>query len=249
LKTEATLLYYIRLITGSKKQQKEEKMKLKKHAIILPALCAALFFICSGRAETATPLFNGRNLSGWRMANISGNGTVKVLKDGIMQCGAGMSITAIVYTNRFPVRNYELSLEAKRTEGSDFFIGLTIPVESSYCTVIIGGWGGGLCGLSSFDGNDAANNQWAEGINLQNNRWYKLRVRVTPGVIQITLNEDLYTARIEYDDPRRLSLRSGEIEETIPMGLATYETTAHWRNFTLTKITELRPGDLPQTIE
>ncbi len=219
-------------------------MKIKT----LIALTFTLLACVCASADNARALFNGRDLSGWRMADLSGNGAVKVLPGGIVECGAGMSISAIVYTNKFPVRNYELSLEAMRTEGSDFFVGLTIPVESSYCTVIIGGWGGGLCGISSFDGNDAANNQWAEGLNLKDNRWYTLTVRVTPGVIQIALDKDLYTARVEYDDVRRIGLRFGDIEKTIPLGLATYETTARWRNFTVKEIRQLLPGDRPATM-
>ncbi|MDD2599041.1 MAG: DUF1080 domain-containing protein [Kiritimatiellae bacterium] len=190
-----------------------------------------------------TNLFNGKDLSGWKRAEIVDNGEIKVLPGGIVECNAGRPISGIAYTNEFPTMNYELSLEAMRVEGDDFFIALTIPVENSFCTVIIGGWGGGLCGLSSFDGGDAANNQWAQGLTLKNNRWYKLVVRVTTCVLQISLDQDLYTARIEFDDSRRLSLRFGDMEKTTPLGLATYETKAHWRNFTITPITELRPED------
>jgi hypothetical protein len=190
-------------------------------------------------------LFNGKNLSGWKRAEITDNGEVKALPDGTVECGIGNPMTGIAYTNKFPTMNYELSLEGMRQAGSDFFMALTIPVETSFCSVIIGGWGGGLCGISSYDGMDAANNMWAEGLTLKNNCWYKLVVRVTPGVIQVSLNQDLYTARVEFDDCNRLSLRSGDIEKTVPMGLTTYETQALWRNFTLTEITELRPEDKP----
>jgi len=222
-------------------------MRKKLSKTLLTAFVTGVLSLCSATAQTK-PLFNGKDLSGWRMADLVSNGEVIVLPEGVVECGAGTSLTGIVYTNAFPVRNYELSLEAMRKEGSDFFIGLTIPVESSYCTVIIGGWGGGLCGISSFEGNDAANNQWGEGLTLQNGRWYKLKVRVTPNVIQIALNDDLYTARVEYEECSQLGLRSGEIEETIPMGLSTYETTALWRNFTVTRITELRPEDKPHEL-
>lgn len=194
-------------------------------------------------------LFNGKDLTGWKRAEIIDNGEIKVLPNGIVECGVGRPISGIAYTNKFPTMNYELSLEAMRVEGDDFFIALTIPVEKSFCTVIIGGWGGGLCGLSSYDGGDAANNQWAQGLTLKNNQWYKLVVRVTTCVLQISLDKDLYTARVEFDDSRRLSLRFGDMEKTTPLGLATYETKAHWRNFTMTPITELRPEDKPRTEE
>ena len=202
----------------------------------------------SASAALAEPLalFNGKDLSGWKRAQIPGSGPVNVLSNGIVACGIGAPMTGIAYTNTPPTMNYELSLEAQRAEGSDFFIALTIPVEKSFCTVIIGGWGGGLCGISSFDYADASENKWSEGLRLENNRWYALRVRVTPGVLQVFLDNDLYTARIEYDDASRFSLRAGDIDKTKPLGLATYYTRALWRNFTLTPITALQPADKPR---
>jgi hypothetical protein len=163
-----------------------------------------------------------------------------------VQCGIGDPMSGIAYTNTPPTMNYELSLEAMRAEGSDFFIALTIPVVTNYCTVIVGGWGGGLCGISSVDYLDASENQWSEGKALENNRWYHLRVRVTPGVLQVFLDKSLYAARVEYLDSSRLSLRFGDIDKTKPLGLATYCTRALWRNFTLTPITALEPDDKPR---
>jgi len=206
-----------------------------------------LFVALSVSAALAEPLalFNGKDLTGWKIVPLEGGGKVNVLSNGLVECGIGDPMTGIAYTNAPLTMNYELSLEAQRAEGSDFFIALTIPVEKSFCTVIIGGWGGGLCGLSSFDHNDASENQWAEGLRLENNRWYTLRVRITPGVLQVFLNKDLYTARIEYDNANRFSLRAGDIDKTKPLGLATYRTRALWRNFTLTPITTLLPSDKP----
>ncbi len=207
-----------------------------------------LFVALSASCALSEPvaLFNGKDLTGWNPAPLPGGGAVNVLSNGIVECGIGDPLSGLAYTNTPPTMNYELALEAMRVEGSDFFIALTLPVEKSFCTVIIGGWGGGLCGLSSFDYADASENQWAEGLRLENNRWYALRVRVTPGVLQVFLNNDLYTARIEYEDASRLSLRSGDIEKTKPLGLATYRTRALWRNFTLTPITALQPSDKPR---
>jgi len=207
-----------------------------------------LFIALSVLTAAAEPLalFNGKDLSGWKIADMTDRGNVKAYSNGVVECGIGNPMTGIAYTNAPPAMNYELSLEAMRVEGSDFFAALTIPIGKSFCTVIIGGWGGGLCGISSFDYADASENQWCENISFENNRWYTLRVRVTPGVLQIFLNRDLYTARIEYDDSSRFSLRPGsDIDKTKPLGLATYQTRAHWRNFTLTPITTLQPADKP----
>jgi Domain of Unknown Function (DUF1080). len=209
--------------------------------IVLAALVA--------QAETRA-LFNGKDLSGWKVAEMIDSGTVSVLPDGTVECGFGNPITGIAYTNTPPRMNYELSLEIMRVQGSDFFAALTLPIETNCCTVIIGGWGGNLCGISSFDYMDASENQWCEARAIENGCWYTLRVRVTPGVFQVFLNETFYTARVEFDDSSRFSLRPGsDIDKTAPLGLATYRTKAHWRNFKLTDITALEPKDKPRLDE
>ena len=81
--------------------------------------------------------------------------------DGSVECGFGNPMTGIAYTNTPPRMNYELSLQAVRVQGADFFIALTLPIETNYCTIIIGGWGGSLCGISSVDYMDASENQWS----------------------------------------------------------------------------------------
>jgi len=202
----------------------------------------------SGAAEPVQ-LFNGRDLTGWKTADLFEGGKVAVLPDGAVECDFGNPMTGIAYTNTPPRMNYELSLQAVRVQGSDFFVALTLPIETNYCTIIIGGWGGNLCGISSVDYLDASENQWSENTTLENERWYTLRVRVTPGVLQVFLDETLYTARVE-GPPSRFSLRSGsDIDKTGPLGLATYRTKARWRHFTLTPITELGPKDKPMLEE
>lgn len=213
-----------------------------KILLLLSALAAAAVF-----AEPLE-LFNGKDLSGWKNAfSASGGGAVRALSNGVVECGMGDPLSGIVYTNTPLTMNYELSLEGMRVEGSDFFIALTIPVVTNYCTVVIGGWGGSLCGISCVDYLDASENQWSEGRNLANDRWYRLRVRVTPGVLQVFLNDDLYAARVEYGESSRLSLRFGDIDKTKPLGLATYCTRALWRDFKLTPITALERDDKPLT--
>ncbi len=207
-------------------------------------LCLAALAATAACAEPQA-LFNGRDLSGWKNAYPGDGGAVKALSNGVVECGIGNPLSGIVYTNAPLTMNYELSLEGMRVEGSDFFIALTIPVVTNYCTVVIGGWGGTLCGVSCVDWLDASENQWSESKELLNDRWYRLRVRVTPGVLQVFLNDTLYGARIEYGDSARLSLRFGDIDKCKPLGLATYCTRAYWRDFTLTPITALATDDKP----
>ena len=63
------------------------------------------------------------------------------------QPATGIRSTAVI-----PKSNYEIRLEAKRTDGNDFFCGLTFPVQEGFATLIVGGWGGGVTGISNIDG-------------------------------------------------------------------------------------------------
>src|SRR6218665_433223 len=56
---------------------------------------------------------------------------------------------------------YEIKLEVQRTDGHDIFLGLTFPVGAKEsASLILGGWGGSLCGISSVDDADASGNAW-----------------------------------------------------------------------------------------
>jgi hypothetical protein len=187
----------------------------------------------SSYAETVA-LFNGKDLSGWKAADIWGNGKVEALSNGVVSCGIGKPLTGLAYTNTFPTMSYEVKMEALRKEGSDFFVAMTIPVESNACTIVIGGWGGNLCGISSINIMDASENQYSEGVVFKNDVWYTLRVRVTPGLLEVFLNDTLYTAKVPFESSSVFTLRAGsDIDKTKPFGLATYETKALWRNLTV----------------
>ena len=81
------------------------------------------------------------------------------VENGTIVLGEGGDLTGVNFAGELPRMNYELSLEAKRVQGSDFFCGLTFPVGQECCTMIVGGWGGGLVGISSINGNDASENE------------------------------------------------------------------------------------------
>jgi hypothetical protein len=199
-------------------------------------LALILVSALSLHAETVA-LFNGKDLSGWKAADIWGNGKVEALTNGVVSCGLGKPLTGLAYTNSFPTMSYEVKMEALRKEGSDFFVAMTIPVESNACTVVIGGWGGGLCGISSINFMDASENQYSEGVVFKNDVWYTLRVRVTPGLLEVFLNDTLYTAKVPFESSSAFTLRAGsDIDKTKPFGLATYETKALWRNLTVTTL-------------
>ena len=84
-----------------------------------------------------------------------------------------------MYQNEFPKMNYVVILEAKRIKGSDFFCGLTFPFNDEFATLIVGGWGGTVVGLSSIGGLDASENETARMKKFEKERqnWKKQRKR------------------------------------------------------------------------
>ena len=93
-----------------------------------------------------TPLFNGKNLDGWKSTNFGGEGEV-YLEKGNVVITQGVDLSGINSSRKdLPLSNYEIEFEAQRAAGSDFFVGLTFPVKKSSCSLILGGWGGGVLG-------------------------------------------------------------------------------------------------------
>jgi 3-keto-disaccharide hydrolase len=166
-------------------------------------------------------LFDGRTLRGWKQSDFTGSGKVRV-DNGSIVLGSGY-MTGITWTNTPPRKDYEISLEAMRIEGSDFFCGLTFPFGDSACSLIVGGWGGSLVGLSSLDYADAANNESTKFMPFENGRWYKIRLRVKSDRITAWVdNKEL--VNIETTG-RKVSIRL-ECEPSLPLGVATWSTTA-----------------------
>jgi len=185
------------------------------------------------------PMFDGQSLKGWRITSFDGGGKVEVL-DGLLTLGTGDPFTGVNYTNESPRLNYEISLEAMRVSGSDFFCGLTFPVRDSFCSFIIGGWGGSVVGLSNIDGMDASENETTHFIDFVNGRWYRIRLRVTEQKIEGWIEQkkvvNITTAG------RRISQRFGDIELSKPLGIASWMTSAAVREI---KIRNVNTPDSP----
>ena len=102
----------------------------------------------------------------------------------------GDGCTGITWKDSFPKINYELSLEAKRIMGIDFFCGLTFPVQDDFCSFIVGGWAGAVVGLSTIDGLDASENETTTYRKFDKGKWYKIRLRVGEKAIQAWLGKE-----------------------------------------------------------
>lgn len=179
-------------------------------------------------AQTAgewTPLFDGRSLAGWRKAGFTGEGPVLV-KDGSIQLGLGGPMTGVTRLQSLPGVTaesvYEVQYEAARVQGGDFFASLTFPAGGSHCTLVTGGWGGDIVGISSIDGWDASDNETRSYFTFAEGQWYRFRVVVSPEKILAWIDEQPVVNVVIRG--RAISLRRGEMDRSVPFGFAAYNT-------------------------
>lgn len=180
------------------------------------------------------PLFDGKTLDGWDLTSFGGEGDCYVEDEAIVLT-AGDPVTAINLPEDFPLptSNYELLVEAKRVEGSDFFATLTFPVGDSFCSLVVGGWAGTLIGLSSIDDLDASRNQTRTLKKFENGRWYAIRLRVTEGNISAWIDDEQVVNQSTVG--KKVSLRS-EMIPCRPLGIASFITTAAIRKVELIRM-------------
>jgi hypothetical protein len=168
-------------------------------------------------------LFDGKSLEGWRIIDkwdFSDHGAVEV-QDGAIVLGKGDPATGISWKGDLPRNNYELTWQAQRRSGSDFFCGLTFPVRDSHCTLILGGWGGQIVGLSNIDGFSAVENSTTRTVAFEEKRWYQLRLRVTDAKIQVWLDEK---PLVDVDAKGKKFSIWWEQEPVTPLGIVTWNT-------------------------
>ena len=210
----------------------------------LAALAASLLLVAplvaAKPSQTATPvgagwqpLFDGKTLAGWQPSTFNAEGAVKV-EDGRIVLDTGRSMTGITWTGAtLPTTNYEIALQAMRVEGSDFFAGVTFPVHDSFCSLILGGWGGSVVGLSSINGQDASENDTSQSIEFQNGRWYSVRIRVTPAKIEAWLDDrQIITQPLKGN---KIDIRL-EMDVSKPLGVASWKTKSALRDIRLRRL-------------
>ena len=185
-------------------------------------------------------LFDGKTLGKWQPSDFAGHGDPAV-EDGNLVLPFGETLTGVTYTGPTPRMNYEVSLQARKVNGSDFFCGLTFPVNDSYASLICGGWGGAVVGISSLDGKDAARNETRSAMKFEQNQWYTIRLRVLPDRLQAWIDDQKVVDVVTTG--RTISTRV-EIDPSKPFGISAYQTTAALRNI---RIRPLAAGEVPAT--
>lgn len=186
-------------------------------------------------------LLNPGLQSQWVPSGIPEEGPVTV-KDGVIQVGAGLPMSGVRFSGDWqalglPWIDYALTFEARRVEGQDFFATCTFPVGSAdrCVSLVIGGWGGGLVGISSIDHLDASENTTRGEKHFENCQWYRVRIEVREDDLQVWINDaPMVNTSIK---GRRLSLRSGDIDRCTPLGFATWRTIGEIRAVKVARLT------------
>jgi len=186
----------------------------------------------------AISLIKGNSLEGWKKTQFGGPGEVSV-EEGVLTIEMGSPLNGVTLSEeafkKLPKINYEIRFEAKRELGGDFFVGLTFPVKDQHCSLIMGGWGGGVIGISSIDGYDASENESTTYSTFENGKWYNIRLKVTDDRITVWLDDE-EMVDVEIED-RRLDTRI-EVDLSKPFGLASFETTAKIRELKIVPLSE-----------
>ncbi len=193
-------------------------------------------------------LFDGKTLEGWKAADYTGGGKVHV-KDGAAVMEKGAKMTGLTYARGdFPKVDYEVAFEGKKLDGDDFFCTTTFPVGNSFCSLVVGGWGGGVVGLSSLNSLDASENETSTQKEFQRDRWYRIRIRVTGDRIVAWIDDDkLVDVGTE---GKRVGIRL-ECAACKPFGFCTWNTVGAVRHVRVRALTEAekkapggtKPGD------
>ncbi len=199
------------------------------------ALYAVLFAFNASGSSPLRILFDGSSLDDWEATDFAGRGEVRLDGNESVVLEMGIALTGIHWVGAdLPRCNYEIRWEAMKRMGSDFFASLTFPCMDKHATLILGGWGGALVGISSIDGFDASENETATAHYFRSNQWYSCRLQVSPACFRFWVDDEkLIDCPIEGRD---ISMRSGEIEMSAPLGFSTYDTTGLIRRVSLVEL-------------
>jgi hypothetical protein len=188
------------------------------------ALC---LFACSAPVPVEPPrawisMLEGAALEEWEKTAFGGEGEVEV-SPGSVSLGFGSPLTGLTWKGEFPRDRYEVELEATRIEGDDFFCGLTFPVGDGLCTLILGGWGGALTGLSCIDGEDASVNSTKSFRSYPIGEPVAIHLEVGGDSVRVLLDgeEVVHQSRAGHVFELR-----GEVFPSAPFGVASFATRA-----------------------
>lgn len=180
-------------------------------------------------------LFDGKSLAGWKSAGYIGGGKVHV-KDGAIVMEKGEYMTGVTYTRGdFPKMDYEVAFDGKKMAGNDFFCTTTFPVGDTFCSFVVGGWGGQVVGLSNINNMDASENETSTSKDFKKDHWYKVKIRVAKDRIACWIDGKQLVDADTMD--KKVSIRF-ECDNCKPFGFCTWDTVGAVRDIRVRTLTE-----------
>jgi len=163
----------------------------------------------------------------WEVSLFGGEGDV-IFSDQSVVMKSGDPLTGVRGKFEFPKEDFEIEVESRRLSSFDFFCGLTFPVGEGHCSLILGGWSGAVVGLSSIDGEDASQNSTKRYMSFDNEKWYKVRVRVDAERVRCWVDDKQVVDQSRGE--HKFDVRN-EMDLSRPLGIAAFMCDAEFRNF------------------
>jgi hypothetical protein len=177
-------------------------------------------------------------------------------KAGVLVLGAGEPFSAVKYEGKadiLPREGYEISWDAMRVDGSDFFAALVFPVgpktkdgKDKCVSLVAGGWGGMVVGISAINHMYAHENETTRSHEFVNGRWYRFTLQVTPDVIRCLIDgKEQFKVGVR---EKQLTMHVSEIQSCEPLGFSSYQTTGAIRHLQIRRLKkdEVLPDEEPQ---
>ncbi len=180
-------------------------------------------------------LFSGDKLEHWEVTDKSyfdKHGLVR-WEDQVLTLLRGQPGTGVTAKFEVPRNNYEISFQARRTAGMDFFCGLTFPFDDQQGTLILGGWGGGAVGISNVNNFSAIENASSRHFEFEQDRWYNVRFRVMQEELELWIDE---ASVFQLDTEDKTFSIWWEQKPMAPLGFATWNTSAQLKEVKLRAI-------------
>ena len=92
-----------------------------------------------------------------------------------------------------------------------------------------------MVGISSIDGRDASENETTSFRNFDNEKWYKVRVRVEPNEIRCWIDDKVAAEHVRQG--HKFDIRY-EMDQCVPLGVAAFQCKSELRNIRMRRLTD-----------
>ena len=160
-----------------------------------------------------TILFDGKTLGHWKSTEFVNGGAVDV-KDGAIANRRGQPMTGVVYKGpKLPTIDYEILLGSQADGRPRLFLCTDVSRQGDRLAASSSPGGAETSpGLSSLNGSDASENPTTTSVKIENDRWYKMRVRTTAKKIEAWVDDE----KVVEIDPSEYSILRPHRSRSMP---------------------------------